>query len=183
VAKQPARKKVAPAKKPRGKTATHHKIIRRLFNGLPVVDAKEEITIHAVAADIKAAKRGDPLNCVFARTCERIFGSHNTAFWRKYAYVQRGGKLERYSLPQATRDSIMMWDKAGKAEPGGYLLRPPAPSDTLDSRLARSRATRGPRKIWVPVPRKKRKPAPDVNFRSGKGIVQFLKAQKSWVRA
>jgi hypothetical protein len=180
VPKQSARKKAAP-RKPLGKTATHHKIIQRLFNGLPVVHPKKEMVIHVIAADIKSAKRGDPLNCVFAKACERLFGSHNVAFWRNYAYVERDGKIERFVLPQATRDSVMMWDKAGKAEPGGYLLRPPPPSATLDQKLAYERANRGPRG-WVSVPKKKRKPAPDVNFRSGKGLVQFLRAQKSWVR-
>jgi hypothetical protein len=179
VAKQPARKKAAP-RKPLGKTAAHHKLIQRLFNGLPVVDAKKETVIHVIAADINAAKRGDPLNCVFAKACEREHGSHNTAFWRNFAYVERGNKIERFLLPRATRDSVMMWDKAGKAEPGGYLLRPPAPSQTLDRQRERTREYK-PMGTWTP--HKKRKKAPDVDFRSGTGLVQFLNAQKSWVRS
>jgi hypothetical protein len=116
--KQPARKKAAP-RKPLGKTAAHHKLIQRLFKGLPVEDAKKETVIYANAADIKNAKRGDPLNCVFARACERVFGSHNVAFFRKYAYVQRAGKIERYSLPQATRDRLRLPARASSAPGAG----------------------------------------------------------------
>ncbi len=178
--KQAVKKQALPAKKPRGKTATHHKLIQRLFNGLPVEDAKKEMTIHAIAADIKSAKRKDPLNCVFARACQRIFGSHNTAFFRNYAYVETNNKIERFSLPKATRDSVMLFDKAGKAEPGGYLLRPPAPGDTLEARRARGKG-RGDRG-WVSGPKKRAK-APDGDFRSGTGLVQFLKGVKTWARA
>ena len=172
---------MSPAKKPLGKTVVHHKLIQRLFNGLPVADAKKEIVIHAIAADIKAAKRKDPLECVFAKACQRIFGSHNTAFFRNYAYVEKDNKIERFSLPKATRDSVMMFDKAGKAEPGGYLLRPPLPGDTLEARRERG-ARRGDRG-WTYPTKKKRAKAPDVDFRSGTGLVQFLRAQKSWERA
>ncbi len=168
--------KVSP-KKPRGKTATHNKLIERLFNGLPVVDAKKDMVIKAIAADVKAAKRRDPFNCVFAKACKRLFGSHTVAFFRNYAYVENNNQIERFSLPRATRDSVMMFDKAGKAEPGGYLLRPPSPSDTLEARTQRGRE----RRDYWPSGSKKRAKAKDVNFRCGTGLVQFLRAQKPWV--
>jgi hypothetical protein len=182
VTKQAAARKQKPAaRKPRGKTATHYTLLKRVFNGLPVADAKKEMVIHAIDADIKSAKRGDPLNCVFAKACLRIFGSHNVAFFRNYAYVEKGAKIERFSLPKATRDSVMVFDKAGAAEPGGYLLRPPSPGDTLDRRLARNREMR-PASHWKAPSSKKRAKAPDVDFRSGTGLVQFLRAEKSWSR-
>jgi hypothetical protein len=167
--------------KPIGKTAAHHKLLKRLFNGLKVEDAKKEMLVNVIAADIKRAKRGDPLNCVFARACERMFGSHNVAFFRNYAYVEKDHKVIRHSLPQATRDSVMMWDKAGKAEPGGYLLRPPPPAETLDAKVQRSRERH--ENNWLKRP-KSRKRAPDVDFRNGTGVVQqFLRVQKSRARA
>lgn len=163
---------------PKGKTATHHKLIDRLFNGLPVMDAKKEMIIQAIAADIKSAKRRDPFNCVFAKACKRIYGSHTVAFFRNYAYVEKNNRIERFSLPKATRDSVMMYDKAGIAEPGGYLLRPPSPGDTLDCRRLRGQG-RTNRAAWPGT--KKRTKAKDIDFRSGTGLVQFLGAQKSWV--
>lgn len=170
--------KTVPPKTPRGKTLTHHRLIKRLFNGLPITEAKKEMVIHAIAADIKSAKRSDPFNCVFARACQRLFGSHTVAFFRNYAYVEKDSKIERFSLPKATRDSVMMFDKAGKAEPGGYLLRPPSPGDTLESRRERGMARH--EKNWPSNPKKRTK-AKDVDFRSGTGVVQILRAQKPWV--
>lgn len=171
--------KVAPkTKKPIGKTAAHHKLIKRLFNGLPVLDAKKEITIRAIAADIKSAKRSDPFNCVFAKACQRIFGSHTVAFFRNFAYVEKNNNIERFSLPKATRDSVMMFDKAGIAEPGGYLLKPPTPSATLEAKLEQGRHRQN-RRNW-PGHTKKRS-AKDVDFRSGTGLVQFLRVEKPWI--
>ncbi len=160
----------------KGKTVTHHKLIKRLFNGLPVEDAKSEMVIHTIASDIKRAKRGDPQNCVFAKACERKFGSHNTAFFRQFAYVEKENRVMRFALPKPTRDSILVWDRAGKAQPDGYRLCPPSPSATLDAKLAQSRNR--VREPWPTGRKKKRKNAPD-DFRNGTGMLKFMNAQNS----
>lgn len=171
-------------KKATGLSGIHaRKAVQRLFNGLPVVDAKHELRVHVLKEDIAVSKRKDPTNCVYANACRRQFGSHSVAFFRHVAYLEwidkRGNsKIKRFALPKRTTDSIMVFDRAGVADPGGYLLAPPTYSGTLDYKLARKRPEK---RIYPPkVKRKSKILEPD--YRSGTGVVQFFKAQKSWIR-
>ena len=170
-------------KKPRGKTATHHKILKRFFGGLPVVDSKQELRVFANDSDVDEATPKDPQHCVFANACRRQFGSHKVAFFKHIAYVElpdnKGNKrIERFTLPNVTTRSIIEFDKTGKANPGGYFLRSPVGTKTLEASLAVNRA-----RIREPASPTKRKLKKQEDVRSGKGLVKFLGGVKEqWAR-
>lgn len=156
-----------------------HALLKRLFHGVPVVDAKRELRVFVLPEDIEHAQRNNPIECVFAQACRRLFGSHRVAFFHSVAYAELplpagGTRIERFMLPKMTRDSILVWDRAGVADPGGYLLTPPRAGQTLDYKLAYRRDN--------PVPQKVRKtPALRADFRSGSGLVKFLgEGPKDW---
>jgi hypothetical protein len=170
----------------KGKTAKHHMLIRRLFNGLPVIDSKRELRVFASPKDIKDAKRNDPTNCVFANACRRLYGSHSVAFFHNYAYVElpdeRGNqRIERFRLPKQTQTSIVVFDKTGIADKGGYVLAAPSPGVTLDRKLQIGREYIRPARSKSSGAHKKR--GENIDFRSGTGLVQFIRASKNWVRS
>jgi hypothetical protein len=160
------------------------KAVQRLFRGLPVVDATRELKIHATDQDIKTAKRKDPSNCVFANACRRQLGSHSVAFFRHYAYVELrdsngNSRIERFALPKRTRDSVMVFDRAGVADTGGFVLKPPSPGTTLDHKLEKSQSR--DRREEERLRYKKRKyKFKEPDYRSGTGLMHFFVAEKNW---
>lgn len=163
--------------KPKGSKS----LVKRFFHGMPVVDAKRELRVFILPEDIANAERSNPTECVFAKACKRLFGSHRVAFFHGVAYAELplptgSSRIERFMLPKATRDSILVWDRAGVADPGGYLLLPPSIGETLDHKLQWRRRQNYKRPV------QKKPPAP-VDFRSGTGLVKFLGDTKEmWAR-
>jgi hypothetical protein len=163
--------------------------IRRLWGDTPVVDAQKELRLFIIPADVEAATPKDPAHCVFAVACFRALGSKKVLFFRSVAYVelpQEDGSLrvERFVLPQAMRDLVADFDRGKGVIPrGGFLLRPPAPSDSLnrlrnDSRSHRDRRDRERQRAKLEgravVTRQTGEPVVvDLHVRSGSGAVHF----------
>ena len=171
------------------KTHTRHnsKLLKRVFGGLPVVDAKRELRLFSDVSDISVATRKDPTNCVFAKTCQRLYGSHNVAFFRTVAYVDlpdsKGGRrIERFNLTKMTRKLIEKFDRTGRADPAGYHLIAPSPGFTMDHRLAKSREYLTTKMQTAVTAKKKTKHRIIAEVRNGKGLVQFIGGPKDWVR-
>jgi hypothetical protein len=164
-----------------GRSTAQTKALQRVFNGLPVIDAKTPLRFFVSSADIQGADRKDPANCVIARACRRLFNSTTVLFWRSIAYVETidendKHQVERFVLNQITRRRIARFDRTGKADPAGYMLFPPAVSQQLDS-------ARQYRKEWDathPVARRRihgRRIVLDARaeVRDGQGQIHFTK--------
>jgi hypothetical protein len=125
-------------KKPLGR---HQLEVHRFFRGLPVVDATEPLRVVVNKTDIRTAKRLDPNNCVFAQACRRLFNSHAVLFLRRTAYVElpdsRGRRVvNRFKITPTVFDRIVKFDKTGEADEGGFLLKPPVPSQRIEAHAA-----------------------------------------------
>ena len=174
------------------KHARHNaKLLKRIFGGLPVVDAKHGLRIFATKYDIGLAKRKDPTNCVWAKACRRLYGSKIVAFFRTVAYIElqdsKGNlRVERFMLTRPTIRSIASFDRTGKVDPAGYNLLPPSPRRTMDYNLQWSREYQATTRHRTPVTKKGTGPKKKIiaEVRDGKGLVKFLGGTKDkWVRS
>ena len=112
--------------------------IKRSYNGMPVKDAKGNLTVVLIAEDLKGATRKDPSCCVFAQACKRLFKGQ-AIFYKKIAYIELPDEdgtryIHRYRLTAAAMEFIAEYDRTGKFPIGvGVNLRKPAKSMTLDA--------------------------------------------------
>lgn len=173
------------------KTKHNSKILKRVFGGLPVVDAKRELRVFVAKYDIKPAKRKDPTNCVFAKACRRLYGSRIVAFFRTVVYMElpdnKGNlRIERFRPSRPTERSIARFDRTGKADPAGYHLLPPSPGKTMDHQLEIARKYQAATKHGTPASKKGTGPKKKIiaEVRNGKGLVKFLDGTKeNWTRS
>lgn len=162
--------------------------IRRLWGGLPVVDATKALRLFVRPEDVEKATPKDPGCCVFAQACKRVFNVDKILFFRSVAYVElpdREGKhrVERFFLPLTTRRYIAAFDRGeGIIPEAGFELVPPPPSERFANKRAENRARRAARKelsgtresgsprvnLYNAIPR-----VLDLTVRSGTGAVHF----------
>lgn len=122
--------------------------INRLWGDVPVVDATNDLRVFMCEDDIKGAMQKDPAHCVFARACQRSFGSSKVLFFRSVAYVElpkEDGsiRVERFQMGDSMRSMIEAFDRGEKIIPqAGFLLKAPRPSDRLDAVAAHSKSCR-----------------------------------------
>jgi hypothetical protein len=121
-----------------GRAAEQEAAIKRVFNDLPVVEAKADIRVAILTRDTRGATKGDPTNCLLARACKRQFGSANALFFRRTAYIEipdenNVRRVERFMVPEDAYDVLSGFDVDGKIRTGGFVLRAPRPSERLDA--------------------------------------------------
>lgn len=119
-------------------------VSERYFDGLPVIDATENLRIFVDAADISKAERLNPNNCIFARACKRLYGSRAIVFLRTKAYVDLPDangvrQINRFVIPRHTQAKIIKFDQTGQGAEGGFLLNAPPPSQTMEKMKEYSR--------------------------------------------
>jgi hypothetical protein len=113
------------------------KTVERLWDGVPVADAENDLRIIIKPCDVSSAVQKDPGHCVFARACKRSFGTKKVLFLRTIAYVElpddKGQmKVERFAMSQSVQQLISNFDKGDKVIPqGGFLLLAPSSSSQL----------------------------------------------------
>jgi hypothetical protein len=114
--------------------------IKRLWGDAPVVDATRELRVIVQPCDVDGATPKDPSCCVFARACKRSFGAQKVLFLRRIAYVELptedgSMRVERFSMTEAVMKLIADFDSGNPIVPkGGFLLKPPTHSNTLDEK-------------------------------------------------
>jgi hypothetical protein len=171
---------------PKGRSTNQENELQRVYGDLPVVDAKSDLFVFAADEDIADATQGDPHSCAFSLACRRLYGSSAAVFFRSVAYVDlpgpRGGRrqLHRFRVPPETRELIEDFDRTGTTNPGGYLLKAPSPSRTLEAARAsasnhRRAALKGEARRKGP---KKADPLTLQGVRNGTGQVQFIRQDK-----
>lgn len=187
-----SKKKTPVEQAPAKKNGKYTKTVERLWDGIPVQDAENDLRIIIKPCDVSSAVQKDPGHCVFARACKRSFGTKKVLFLRTVAYVElpddNGGiKVERFQMSDSVMQLIKNFDRGDKVIPhGGFLLLAPSPSNRLDSMRECDR-TREKRKkealirgekfgrIYSPKEQPHEPKEIDFEVRNGTGLVQFSK--------
>ena len=131
--------------KSRGVTKELSDAISRTFEGMPVVEAERDLRIVLMPEDINKADRKSFDNCVFARACERQFGSTKIVLMRTRAYIaitdEKGNmRVERFVIPDEASEIIRNFDKGKKIKPGtAFHFKAPRESQTLEYERKKSK--------------------------------------------
>jgi hypothetical protein len=139
---QPTRRRTKRMGRPRGS--------RNKFFGLPIVDAKESLTIPLLQMDVEKASavKADDVNaqenflaCVIAQGATRVCGAERVAIMREHAYVAYPGdeRALRYVIDGRSRAVLEAWDR-GEPVVEGVELRLRAPSKGKALAYSRKRA-------------------------------------------
>ena len=163
--------------------------IKRLWDGVPVRDAENDLRVIIKPCDVDRAVQKDPGQCVFARACKRSFGARKVLFLRTVAYVERPDddgqmKVERFLMSPPVQELIKDFDMGNEVIPhGGFLLQAPTGKCTLDAMVKTERSRHQRRKeallkgeSFGRPSKKERKTNPkaiDLEVRNGTGMVHF----------
>jgi len=176
-------------------------ILKREFQGIPVVDAKHELRIFIKEEDLCSAVRKDQFCCVYAQACKRSYDAQRVIILRTIAYVelpQTDGKrkIERFYMTEAMQEVVRKFDRGEPIEAGTcFILSPPPPGRTMDYSLVKKREQRKARNEKTSAllvgtreelaqedkdsrrgkGRRQPKLMADVSIRSGTGKIQFAK--------
>jgi hypothetical protein len=104
-----------------------------LLEGLPIVDAEEEMDLHVIKSDINRRSRKDPAHCALAECLHRQTGNPEVRVYLSRAYVRAhnrdlGDHWVRYEVGQMARREITAYDRGGAFMPGVYRLYVPRPN-------------------------------------------------------
>jgi hypothetical protein len=128
---------------PEGRTREQVELLKRVFQGMEIVEAKADLIINAKHEDWVGSIPNDLENCVFARSCKRLYDSARMVFLATVAYVdhpdEKGvNKVHRYILSTRMREAIELLDvsKGTKFIAGMFTLLAPTFSNKLDFRRA-----------------------------------------------
>jgi len=118
---------------------------QRMFQGIPVRDARADILVKPTQSDIDIAIRRDPEHCAYAVCLKRMLQTTRVFVYSTIAYVETADEqgrplMERYEIRNSAYHAIEKFDRGEKMNPGGFTLHSPAPSATLEGkrRYARS---------------------------------------------
>lgn len=170
--------------------------VRREFGGMPVEDAKVDLSLVVNSEEVRAAAghEKDPENCILARACRRQLRSSKLLFFRSVAFVHHPGddgvdRVYRYKIGRAARAIIEAFDRKKKVT-GNVMVTLEAPKgsnkiDAIRERGRRNSAARRARKrnslingqLIDDLPAGgnayRRGKAKDLSVRSGTGMVHF----------
>lgn len=122
-------------------------LVRRWFEGLEVIEAKDPLRIQPNQDDIVGAIASNPAKCVFSRACKRQWESTKVMFFGTVAYIDLlddDGKrhVERFTIPRKARAYIREFDEGKVTVPKGFTLLPPAPNETIEGKRKRAEKCR-----------------------------------------
>jgi hypothetical protein len=141
----------------KGRTPEQVEQLKRVFgNGMEVVDATADLVINAKDEDKVGAVRYNPLNCVFSRSCHRLFDSTAVVFFSRTIYLDfedEDGvrRVHRYIAGRRIEKAIDEYDENESFDSGTYLLRAPSKSSRLDEQRSYAK-----KRMANPVHRKKK---------------------------
>lgn len=96
----------------------------RTFEGLPVVDATQDIALHILPVDIKRAEKKDPASCAAAKAGQRELRKDVRVFLTR-TYVKEKDHWVRYLTPESASREIVSFDRGSTFEPGTYVVKAP----------------------------------------------------------
>lgn len=107
----------------------------RAIDGLPVIDAKQALTLTINDNDINKASVKEPADCAVARACRREFHAKEVRVHLARVYLRTNkGNWVRYMTPRPLRSEIIAFDRGGRFAPGEFKLLPPNHADKLGAK-------------------------------------------------
>lgn len=98
----------------------------RLFEGLPVVDAAENVALVITKDDVNNSKQKDPGNCAAAMAGRREFKTDVRVFLtRTFVKDPQHKRWIRFATPDAITREIVAFDRGAAFDPGEYELKAP----------------------------------------------------------
>jgi len=165
-------------KQPNKRTTTRLHISE--WRSLSIIDALADLEIEVTDDDITNGTPQSLGSCAFALACRGKFDSRKVQFMHHRAYLDLPVKfnektrtvvrrVERFTLPPATRRFVEDFDAGKPVIAGVYKLQAPKPYETLAAINARRKDAVKSNK---PHPRKPRKVRASAFIRSGTGVVK-----------
>lgn len=112
--------------------STALKNVQKFFPGVTEVeDAGRNAVIEVTKADQTKATRGNHKECAMALACKRKYGLDGVIISVGRAYLVRGAKAVRYSVPEQISREIISFDRNGTFAPGEYRLLKPGYTEKL----------------------------------------------------
>lgn len=97
----------------------------KIFDGLPIHNAKEKLVFTITPPDIRGAKIKDHENCAGARAIKRECHAKKVMLGRDRAIVHYADdRVVRYRLGRAIKHEMIVNDRHGRVAPGTYQLTP-----------------------------------------------------------
>jgi hypothetical protein len=111
---------------------------RKTYNGKPVFDSTEPLTVKIGKADIRGAKIRSPEDCAAARSLKRQDEVVDAHVYRAVTLVEYKDHVERYTTPEVLGRETVKFDQTGRFDEGDYHLRPPVGNRVLGADQRRS---------------------------------------------
>lgn len=114
-----------------------------VFEGAPVVDARQPLVVTVTKEDIKTSHRKTNNECAFAYAVKREYGVKQVRVHLARTYVMAATKNRwiRYQTPNALRSEIIAFDRGGEFQAERFTLLVP-PKDIYKKRQERLRKQR-----------------------------------------
>jgi len=90
-----------------------------------VVDATANMNVEVTAADDRIATKKAHKGCAMAVACKRELNLDGVIISVKTAYMIKGKKAIRFSVPERTSREVISFDRGGHFESGEYKLTKP----------------------------------------------------------
>ena len=103
------------------------------INGVEVQDANEKLLVKITKQDVRKGELKNSSACAAANALCRQHHADEARVHFSRAYIRKGKKWMRFSVPAALRNEIIAFDRGGKFEPGEYILAPVQPTVRLDA--------------------------------------------------
>ena len=114
----------------KSKSKVKKHVIREMkIDGLPVIDAKEPVTVHVTNIDVKRGKSNDPARCAFAQACVHDLECDEARVHMGRVYLRFGKKWVRYQTPGSIRSEVIAFDRRHSFKAGEYMIRPVCPAE------------------------------------------------------
>lgn len=123
---------------PNGRSHEQIDLLKRTYQGMEVRDAPANVVIHVTPDDLVGAVPSHLGDCVFAKTCRRMFNSGVLVFMATTAYLDMEDedgvwRVFRFEVSMKMREAIKKFDEGGRPETGTYTLLAISPHRTLEA--------------------------------------------------
>lgn len=115
---------------------------KRMFEGLPVIDAKSDIVLNVTKKDVLNSKKKDPGSCAAAQAGKREFRRDVKVFLSRM-YVRSKKGWVRYITPTNAAREIVSFDRGSEFIPGEYIFKAAGPGQKLGYRKVTNHKSTG----------------------------------------
>lgn len=140
--------KASKSHRKRGKISFALRNVQRFFpNVIKVSDADDDLEIEVTQKDVRQSVKKDHHGCALAVAMHHEKKCTGAIVSASVAFVIKGDKAIRYSIPERARKEIVSFDRGASFEPGEYTLKAPKSSYRLGHITGGNGPSSGKRRI------------------------------------